>query len=379
MTGHVDQGDRPADRDPAAGRGPEPDSRASTTTSSTGRSASPSRCRWACGTPLANVRQVAVRLLRQRAYLQQVVHQTTHSLARFFLEVDANYKQFKTASRLRAAAAQRLDAQRAFYEEGRITIDRYLDAVSQYASAVAQEAQYKTTYNISIVALEEAKGTLLAYDNIAVAEGPAPAEGVHPGPRPAGGPPAVPDPARRPVPPGADQRPGEPRPDPCPTPPPDARTPRRSRRSADAGPDRPARPAPDAAAAERAGRRARCRSARTSRTGPPAPGRRPAVAPASAATADRPGRRREPSADDDLPPPPGPRSICRRSPQVTCGRVAVTAERPARRGRAASIQRGRSRPASSTPVSMPAIAAMLGRRRRIVKTLLTSLGRVRSE
>ena len=113
-------------------------------------------------------------LLRQRAYLQQVVHQTTHSLGRFFLEVDANYKQFKTASRLRAAAAERLAAQRAYYEEGRITIDRFLDAVSQYAQAVAQEAQFKTTYNISIVALEEAKGTLLAYNNIAVAEGPHP-------------------------------------------------------------------------------------------------------------------------------------------------------------------------------------------------------------
>src|SRR5262249_48154919 len=97
-----------------------------------------------------------------------------HSLARFFLEIDANYKQFKTASRLRAAAAQRLDAQRSYYEEGRITIDRFLDAVSQYATAVATEAQYKTTYNISIVALEEAKGTLLAYDNISVAEGPWP-------------------------------------------------------------------------------------------------------------------------------------------------------------------------------------------------------------
>ena len=118
-----------------------------------------------------------------RAYLQQVVHQTTHSLARFFLEIDANYKQFKTASRLRAAAALRLESQRAYYEEGRITIDRFLDAVSQYATAVATEAQYKTTYNISIVALEEAKGTLLAYDNIAVAEGPHPAQGLHPGPR----------------------------------------------------------------------------------------------------------------------------------------------------------------------------------------------------
>ena len=124
--------------------------------------------------PLANTRQAQYTLLRARAYLQQIVHQTTHSLARFFLEIDANYKQFKTASRLRAAAAQRLEAQRAYYEEGRITIDRFLDAVSQYATAVATEAQYKTTYNISIVALEEAKGTLLAYDNIAVAEGPHP-------------------------------------------------------------------------------------------------------------------------------------------------------------------------------------------------------------
>jgi len=124
--------------------------------------------------PLANTRSAQYVLLRQRAYLQQIVHQTTHSLARFFLEVDANYKQFKTASRLRAAAAQRLEAQRAYYEEGRITIDRFLDAVSQYAQAVAQEAQFKTTYNISIVALEEAKGTLLAYNNIAVAEGPHP-------------------------------------------------------------------------------------------------------------------------------------------------------------------------------------------------------------
>ncbi len=124
--------------------------------------------------PLANTRQAQMSLLRSCAYLQQVVHQTTHSLARFFLEIDANYKQFKSASRLRAAAAHRLDAARANYEEGRYSLDRFLDAVNVYATAVATEAQYKTTYNISIVALEEAKGTLLAYDNIAVAEGPHP-------------------------------------------------------------------------------------------------------------------------------------------------------------------------------------------------------------
>ncbi len=122
--------------------------------------------------PLANSRQAQYILLRSRAYLKQIEHQTTHSLARFFLEVDANYKQYKTATRMRAAAAQRLDAQRAYYEEGRITIDRFLDAISQYATNVATEAQYKTTYNISLAALAEAKGTLLADRNIVIAEGP---------------------------------------------------------------------------------------------------------------------------------------------------------------------------------------------------------------
>ena len=112
------------------------------------------------------------RIERQNAYLKQLTHQTTHSLARFFLEIDSNYKQLQTAHRSRAAAALRLESQRAYYEERRITIDRFLDAVSQYATLVAAEAQYKTTYNISIVALEEAKGTLLEYEKIEVAEGP---------------------------------------------------------------------------------------------------------------------------------------------------------------------------------------------------------------
>jgi RNA polymerase sigma factor (sigma-70 family) len=112
------------------------------------------------------------RVERQKALLQQVIHQTTHSLARFFLEIDANYRQCVTAARLRAAAALRLESQRAYFEEGRITIDRLLDAVSQYATAVAAEAQYKTAYNVSIFAFEEAKGTLLEHEQIAVAEGP---------------------------------------------------------------------------------------------------------------------------------------------------------------------------------------------------------------
>jgi hypothetical protein len=108
-------------------------------------------------------------LERQKAFLEQVVHQTTHTLARFFYEVDESYKQFQAASRVRQAAAQRLDAMRADREAGRIPVDRFLDAVSRYAAAVSTEAQHRATYNIAIIALEEAKGTLLEYDKITVA------------------------------------------------------------------------------------------------------------------------------------------------------------------------------------------------------------------
>jgi hypothetical protein len=119
---------------------------------------------------LANTRQAQHILRRLRAFERRVVRQRSHSLKRSFLEVDANYKQYQTAQRLRVAAAQRLDAQCSYYEEGRITIDRFLDAISQYATAVATEHQHLATYNIALAALGEAKGTLLADRNIVVVE-----------------------------------------------------------------------------------------------------------------------------------------------------------------------------------------------------------------
>jgi Outer membrane efflux protein len=120
--------------------------------------------------PLSNTRQAQYVLLRSRAFEHQVVKQTTHSLASFFLEIDADYKQFTTAQRQRSAAQMRLDAQRAYYDEGRITIDRFVDAISAYAAAVTLESQHNVTYNISLAAMFEANGTLLSDRNIVIAE-----------------------------------------------------------------------------------------------------------------------------------------------------------------------------------------------------------------
>ncbi len=115
---------------------------------------------------MANARQAQYSLIRQNAFARQTVHQATHQLARFFLEVDANYQQFQTAGRLKAAALQRLKAQRESYEKGTTTLDRYLDTVDRWVNAVAMEADFKSRYNTAIAALEESKGTLLESEHI---------------------------------------------------------------------------------------------------------------------------------------------------------------------------------------------------------------------
>jgi outer membrane protein TolC len=120
--------------------------------------------------PLANTRQAQYKLLRSRAFLRQVVHQTTHSLARGFLEVDANYKCYAKGKGVRDTAEKQLAAQRTYWEQGRITPVRFLDAVDEYAAAVAAENQYLATYNTAIAFLSECKGTLLEDHNIIVVE-----------------------------------------------------------------------------------------------------------------------------------------------------------------------------------------------------------------
>ena len=108
---------------------------------------------------------------------------------------------------------------------------------------MALEAQYKTSYNTSIVALEEAKGTLLAYDNIALAEGPHPRKAYIQARDQQAGHGRFPRPARRPLPPHAGRRAAECRPV-APMHTPDGTPP--GHPAALARPRRPALPAADA-------------------------------------------------------------------------------------------------------------------------------------
>ena len=206
--GPDDRRHQPAAPDPAAQRRPEPVAVAAQRLPDLAGGPHVPDATWAIADPLANNRQAQYTApaadgpSSSRSFTRRPTQ-----LARFFLEVDSNYKLFKTAGRLKAAAKQRLDAQAAFYENGTITIDRYLDAVNRWATAVAQEADFRTRYNTSIAALEEAKGTLLAYDNIALAEGPWPAKAYDQARDQQAGPPPAPDRRLRPLPAQAHEQP----------------------------------------------------------------------------------------------------------------------------------------------------------------------------
>ncbi|WP_240907313.1 RNA polymerase sigma factor [Paludisphaera rhizosphaerae] len=101
---------------------------------------------------------------------RQVVHEATHALSRIWLELDANYKQLQTASKRREAASAAAQARRAAYEQGQVAGAAYGEAIIQAAEAAALEMQYLATFNTAIANLEEAKGTLLAYQGVRIVD-----------------------------------------------------------------------------------------------------------------------------------------------------------------------------------------------------------------
>ncbi len=107
---------------------------------------------------------------RQQILYQQALDDATSNMTRAHLKVNSTYKQAQTASKLRASYAKRLETERALHKEGKFAIDRLLDTVSGYATALGTESRYESLYNIALAQLEEARGTLLHQDQIEVAQ-----------------------------------------------------------------------------------------------------------------------------------------------------------------------------------------------------------------
>ncbi len=88
---------------------------------------------------------------------------------RALLEVESAYAAYATAKRLRIEADERLDAQRSYWEKGRMTAARCLDGVEEFAALVASEHRQLAAYNSAIAVLEDCRATLLDKHNMIVA------------------------------------------------------------------------------------------------------------------------------------------------------------------------------------------------------------------
>jgi hypothetical protein len=120
---------------------------------------------------LANEPEIVEGLREPKSVDREIVgtfQKKTQDLARYSLEVGANFKQFQTAKRLVSEALKGLEETRPRYESGKTAIGPYLDSVEDWSNAVRQEADFKARYNTSIASLERSQGTLLDSDGIAL-------------------------------------------------------------------------------------------------------------------------------------------------------------------------------------------------------------------
>ncbi|MDR0870016.1 MAG: TolC family protein [Planctomycetaceae bacterium] len=125
---------------------------------------------------LAGVRNAQLNLARSRALLQEQELELTHQLADSFREISLAYQQSRTMLQRRIAADDEVSSVSAAYRVGTTTLDQLLDA--QKRQAEAETAYYRSIvdYNLAITTLHYRKGSLLEYNNVALAEGMWPAK-----------------------------------------------------------------------------------------------------------------------------------------------------------------------------------------------------------
>lgn len=119
----------------------------------------------------ANIRQRELLIMRDRANLNQFLHQTSHVLAQNLRNLDQYYEQYLAFQRVREAAKDNLDYRLAVAAVGgdRTTTTPFLNvlqAINDWGSAVLNESQSLTLYNIELANLERQTGTILESNGI---------------------------------------------------------------------------------------------------------------------------------------------------------------------------------------------------------------------
>jgi outer membrane protein TolC len=109
----------------------------------------------------AQIRQQDLMILRDKANLEQGLHAAAHDLATTVRGLESAYEQYLAYHQTRASALQNLRVQIAEQQAGRGIYLSVLQALNDWGSAVASEAQALTSYNVLLATLERQTGTIL--------------------------------------------------------------------------------------------------------------------------------------------------------------------------------------------------------------------------
>lgn len=123
---------------------------------------------------LAGVRNSQLNLARDKAILQDQELVTTHLLTYAIRELDGAYVLSQTQFNRWSAAEKEVESVQALYKGGKTTLDLVLDAQKRRATAQGDFYAALADYMIDIADVHFRKGTLLAYNNIELTEGPWP-------------------------------------------------------------------------------------------------------------------------------------------------------------------------------------------------------------
>jgi outer membrane protein TolC len=120
---------------------------------------------------MAGVRNVQLRLARDKAQLEDMELNAVHLLSTAIRNVDSNYVLAESHFNRWSASEKEVESVNALYRGGKQTVDLVLEA--QRRRAEAQVAYYTSLvdYNKAIAEVHFRKGSLLEYNNIELAEG----------------------------------------------------------------------------------------------------------------------------------------------------------------------------------------------------------------
>ena len=109
----------------------------------------------------AQVRNQELLIAKDRANIQQNLHQIEHLLATSLRTVDQSFLQYEAFRDARQAAKENLEVRVQRLFTGNENFLNFLQGVTDWGNAVASEAQSLATYNTELAGLERQTGTIL--------------------------------------------------------------------------------------------------------------------------------------------------------------------------------------------------------------------------